>query len=57
VEDSRAKVKYQLNHRLLACSQRLQGIVSLNLPREILEQHLAQFHEEVLNVAKLINEL
>jgi hypothetical protein len=51
------RIKKLANHGLLGCSQRLSGIVRLGLPAEQLEKELQEWHRQVQEVVKLINEL
>lgn len=56
-EGLRDRIKHKANHGILGCSQRLSGIIKMELPQEIFEEELIAWHQEVQEFVKLINEL
>lgn len=50
-------VLYKLNHRVLAITQRISGVVSMGLPPQVLSQQLEELHKEMTMTVKLLNDL
>jgi hypothetical protein len=56
-EGLKDRIKRKANHGILGCSQRLSGIIKMELPQEVFEKELIAWHKEVQEFVKLINEL